>query len=795
MNDGLTSINKNYSKNNAIQKTAYTFINDYHINVIPVNRELKRPLIDWKIYQTKLINYLEVANKFAEASGLACIAGIINNIYCIDIDNKDKNAKANLELFISKIKILNENIVPKVAVQETQNNGFHIIFKCKEIDNQNYFFHSKKLAMKEVDGKNECIFETRGEGSYFLIYPTQNYSFIYNNLTMMKDLTLEEVNLLLETAKTFDKDYYKNSNKYNDVENAKDIKKFSIDKNVNPRTFYEENITIPEIISMIETLNLTLTKTTEKEIYFKRNGSNNPVAAVLYTDRKMLYVFSVNVNILESNKAYFPYDLYAKIIHNDNHKDAYKQIVYDYNLQKTYKNNANNDDYIENNNDNYTPKNDFNIEKSIENAYKEKEKQRKIKDKENQHIEKLIYARNLVKEVCYDELKIRFNRTKNRYEYLLNNEYVEFQDKIVNDIRELILNRNKVNISETEIKSVFKSSLTAEVNPVKDFLLGLELPNDLEGGYLKNLFNALHITNQNNNIDEENLFVLFLKWFVGAVKCVLYDNYVNKYVLTIIGKQSTRKTTFFTRLLPDEISNYYDQPTFESNKKEKDELAKLATNFILNLDEIDRSTKNDVQHLKSLTTLRLIKQRKPYAENETTAIRIASFAATGNHTNLLNDPTGNSRFIILDIGNNVIDTDIMTNEFMSKCWAEVMYIEKNNPNIHYFSESDCLTVDSNNVLYETVSAENELINNYEYSAYDCDNISIEILRDERKKGLLAFKSTTEILDDLQKKTIYKLNLNRLAAELKKLNFVQKIIKEDKIAKRLWILKVKNIIEF
>jgi predicted P-loop ATPase len=290
-----------------------------------------------------------------------------------------------------------------------------------------------------------------------------------------------------------------------------------------------------------------------------------------------------------------------------------------------------------------------------------------------------------------------------------------------------------------------------------------------------------------------------VKWFVGVVKCALEDNYVNKYVFTLIGGQNTRKTSFFRMIVPKILKTYYDQPKFNSDRKDNDQEFKLACNLLLNMDEIDTATKNDVQHIKSLTSLRDVKQRRPYAKNEINCIRVGSFCATGNHSNLLNDPTGNARFIVFYVGENIIDTEDMggenvdkQNEFFEKVWGEVMYIYKNHENAHNLTNEDDRANALNNINFETISAEAETLYKYDYINFvPSDFIANEKLLQMAEMREIYLKTTTEIYNDLQKDCEYKLSIHRLGSELKKNGFIQKLTRcKDKIY-RYWILQYRS----
>ena len=121
----------------------------------------------------------------------------------------------------------------------------------------------------------------------------------------------------------------------------------------------------------------------------------------------------------------------------------------------------------------------------------------------------------------------------------------------------------------------------------------------------------------------------------------------NECVPTLIGAQGCGKTTFFHRLLPMELRQYYLDHLNLSNKFDK-EMA-LTNNLLVNLDELEAIRPSQHAALKQTLSKSKVNGRPIYGCAQEYRPRFASFVATTNNPHPLTDPTGSRRYICLQI--------------------------------------------------------------------------------------------------------------------------------------------------
>ena len=230
---------------------------------------------------------------------------------------------------------------------------------------------------------------------------------------------------------------------------------------------------------------------------------------------------------------------------------------------------------------------------------------------------------------------------------------VEFSIKPAEDYRPLtqealnsiIRRAKKENICEkgspkTEIVEFVHSEDVPAYNPIGDYLN--RLPAWDGQNHIARLFSRLPgITSEQQGF--------LATWLLSTVAHwqQMDTLHGNECVPTLIGAQGCGKTTFFHRLLPPELREYYLDHLNLSNKFDK-EMA-LTNNLLVNLDELDAIRPSQHAALKQTLSKSKVNGRPIYGCAQDDRPRFASFVATTNNPHPLTDATGSRRYICLTI--------------------------------------------------------------------------------------------------------------------------------------------------
>ena len=177
-------------------------------------------------------------------------------------------------------------------------------------------------------------------------------------------------------------------------------------------------------------------------------------------------------------------------------------------------------------------------------------------------------------------------------------------------------------------------------NPIKDFLESL--PKWDGHNHVARLFGRLP------GISTEQMNFLTI-WLRSAVAHWLQMDTLhgNECVPTLIGAQGCGKTTFFKRLLPVPLREYFLDHLNLSNKFDK-EMA-LTNNLLVCLDELDTIRPSQHPALKQTLSKSKVNGRPIFGKTQADRLRFASFVATTNNQHPLTDATGSRRYICLTI--------------------------------------------------------------------------------------------------------------------------------------------------
>ena len=193
---------------------------------------------------------------------------------------------------------------------------------------------------------------------------------------------------------------------------------------------------------------------------------------------------------------------------------------------------------------------------------------------------------------------------------------------------------------KTEISEYVYSEDVPVFNPIGEYLKNL--PKWDGQNHIARLFSRLPgITTEQQGF--------LATWILSAVAHWLQMDSLhgNECVPTLIGAQGCGKTTFFHRLLPPELREYYLDHLNLSNKFDK-EMA-LTNNLIVNLDELEAIRPSQHAALKQTLSKSKVNGRPIYGASQEDRPRFASFVATTNNPHPLTDATGSRRYICLTI--------------------------------------------------------------------------------------------------------------------------------------------------
>jgi predicted P-loop ATPase len=299
-------------------------------------------------------------------------------------------------------------------------------------------------------------------------------------------------------------------------------------------------------------------------------------------------------------------------------------------------------------------------------------------------------------------------------------------------------------VSRDIVESVIFSNYTPSYNPIKSYFEGLKW-NGID--YIAKLAESI---NSNTGTEEYREFGL-RAWLIGIVESILKGK-PNILCLVLAGKQNTGKSTFFTRLLPEQLNRYFAMSQLDRGK---DDEILMCQSLLIFDDEFSGKSKQDAKHMKRILSAPSFTLREPYGRNNVTLKRIATLCGTCNELDVLNDPTGNRRFIVFEV----------VGQFNYKLYNS---IDKEQ----LFAQ--CVELVNSG---ETSDLQGDFVNLMEQVSEDFLEISIEeelLLQhfnaNDTNVRTRQWMPTTMIKDYLEENSNQKLSIKRLGQMLRKHNF-------------------------
>lgn len=244
----------------------------------------------------------------------------------------------------------------------------------------------------------------------------------------------------------------------------------------------------------------------------------------------------------------------------------------------------------------------------------------------------------------------------------------------------------------------------------------------------------------------------FYTWFLGMVdqwRGYSHRQYGNSVAPLLISKQGYNKSTFCRRLLPPELQWGYSDNLILSEKRQVYQA--MAQFMVINLDEFNQISPQVQQgFLKNLIQLPTLKYKPPYGSHVMEFPRLASFIATSNMKDILSDPSGNRRFIGVEL-TGPIDVSVRPN--YQQLFAQALSA-LNNGEKSYFDAQQVKLIMKSNSQFEVIQPIDQYFLLY-----------FELVEDEKEGEYLT---AAEIFDYLKKQIGSSLKVNSLMGFSRKL---------------------------
>lgn len=311
------------------------------LKFMPVT-DAKRPIVKgWQASTDK--------HDLSNCIGVGLVCGKLSgNIEVIDVDAKYDLTGKLFDDYKRKIHAADKTLLEKLLVQKTRGNGYHLIYRCKEIagnlklanrhttEEEKNKTYQETYAAALLDPKNKSddtarmkaekartndkvrvLLETRGEGGYIMCYPSEGYSILNRDFYGITEITTEQREILHSTAREF-----------NEVTTEYILPKQSVGeipkiKGISPFEDYNER---GDVVELLQSNGWKVVGHKGHKVIFLRPGQTSSQSSGNYDSAKKWFsVFSTSTEF-DPQHAYQPYAVFAYLECNKDFSEASKKL-------------------------------------------------------------------------------------------------------------------------------------------------------------------------------------------------------------------------------------------------------------------------------------------------------------------------------------------------------------------------------------------------------------------------------------------------------------------------------------
>ena len=227
-------------------------------------------------------------------------------------------------------------------------------------------------------------------------------------------------------------------------------------------------------------------------------------------------------------------------------------------------------------------------------------------------------------EVCSrDVLKGKFHHWTRMDDNIENSLWIEMEE----DGLQTLLPR---------LHSLINSDFSEKYNPLLNYLTAIPAW-DGKTDYIQMLADRIHIADTDGaHHTQEDFRYFFKKWLVSMVVTWVTDTVVGQTILIFVGKGGLFKTTFFDKLLPKVLHDYFINESTASYT-DKDFMEAMASKALMCLDEFETAFGKNLSAFKSCVTKLFFSIRRPYDKYRTELPHRAAMCGTSNSVQIISE--------------------------------------------------------------------------------------------------------------------------------------------------------------
>jgi DNA polymerase III delta prime subunit len=305
------------------------------LSVIPTGKDKRPVLREWRPYQQSQPKDAEIKGWFkGNNQNLAVICGRVSgNLEVLDFDF---NAEA-LQKWTQNVQKKIQSLINKLVIEKSPH-GAHVLYRCintkipgntklarigiEVFGPGEHRYSGKTLSAQRVDGKyfiTPTLIETRGEGGYCIVYPSQGYELKQGEIHNIPTISPEEREILIQAAFA--------CNEWIPPQDV--IKGYDSPASNSARLPGQDFHERGDIREVLKKHGWTSREKSNdgRERWTRPGKENGKGHSATLTNGKVFYVFSSNAYPFENDHAYGPFAVYTILEHEGDFSAASRALA------------------------------------------------------------------------------------------------------------------------------------------------------------------------------------------------------------------------------------------------------------------------------------------------------------------------------------------------------------------------------------------------------------------------------------------------------------------------------------
>ncbi|MET6999435.1 bifunctional DNA primase/polymerase [Chitinophaga defluvii] len=282
----------------------------------------KRSIGEWRQFTTEIAtkSVLESLFNNPRVNGIAVICGAVSgNLEVIDVDVKNDTTGRLFQDFVAAIQKRDPKLSDNFVIAQTRSGGFHLLYRCASIGRNEILARRPTTDAERVVNPKEkakVLVETRGNGGYAVIAPTQGYWFLQKDLLTIPTITTSQRSIILDTARAF--------NQYQPVILTPGSQPRPRPPGLSPLDDYNQR---GDIIGLLVKHGWSVVDHKNNRTLLKRPGETDKYRSGDYNHELGLFSVFTTSTEFEPGRGYRPYAVYAMLECGGDFKEAVRQLA------------------------------------------------------------------------------------------------------------------------------------------------------------------------------------------------------------------------------------------------------------------------------------------------------------------------------------------------------------------------------------------------------------------------------------------------------------------------------------